>query len=66
MLQATYISAGECPLSNGVGGVGVMPTEWLQAELAVHEDGCVPTFRKYSAEVAPPSCEVGCCEFDTG
>jgi len=53
-------------VEKGVGGVGVMPAERLQAELAVHDDDCVPAFRKYSAEVAPRvPARMGCCEFDT-
>jgi len=45
-------------VEKGVGGVGVMPAEWLQTELAVHEDDCVSRFQ----EVLCRSCPSGSCE----
>ena len=45
-------------VEKGVSGVGVMPAEWLQAELAVHEDDCVSCFQ----EVLCRSCPSGSWE----
>jgi hypothetical protein len=42
-------------IEKGVGGVRIVPKEWLLAELSVHEDNCIALLEKVFRRGGTPS-----------